>query len=285
MSSSDGNVKIASDLSSTISLNDGVEMPLFGLGTYLTKVGKETEEAVVHAIKNGYRMVDTAQDYRNEADVGRGLQKAGVKDIFVVTKVHTDNHGYEATVASVNESLRKLLIPAVDLFLVHSPYGGKNVETYRALLDLKAKGLIRSVGVSNFGVAHLEGLKDAGLPTPSVNQIEIHIYHPQEELVKYCKENNIAVMGYSPLARNQNPIADPDLTAVAKRHTKTTAQVMIRWSVQQGHITISKSSNFQRITENADVFDLNLSDDDLKQLSGKEDFICSWNPTVSPWEG
>jgi diketogulonate reductase-like aldo/keto reductase len=133
-------------------------------------------------------------------------------------------------------------------------------------------------------VAHLEGLKSAGLPTPSVNQIEIHLYHRNDELVKYCREHDITVMGYSPLARNMDT-TDPDLVAVAKRHNKSFAQVMIRWSVQHGHITIPKSTNFQRIAENAAVFDFNLSDADLKSLSGKRDFVCGWNPTISPWEG
>lgn len=277
-------VKIATDLTSTITLSDGVEMPLYGLGTFLSPVGTETEDAVVCAIENGYKMIDTAQYYKNEADVGLGIKRSGKSDIFVVSKVNGESHGYNETIASVKESIEKLGLKPVDLFLIHAPAGDRNVETYRALLDLKKEGLIRSAGVSNFGVNHLEGLLKSGLPPPSVNQIELHAYHRNEDIVKYCHEHNIAVMGYSPLTRCKN-LTDPDLKAIADRHEKTIAQVLIRWSVQQGYITIPKSVNAQRIVENTKVFDFELDANDLKQLSGKPDFICGWNPTTTPWRG
>jgi len=235
-------------------------------------------------VKNGYKLVDTAQFYANEADCGKGIKLAGQTDIFVVTKVKSDNHGYDKTVSSVKESLTKLGTSSVDMVLIHSPFGAKNVDTYRALLDLKKQGLIRSVGVSNFGIAHLEGLKNAGLPAPSVNQIELHVFHRKDPIVKYCREHDIAVMGYCPLTR-QAKFDDPDLLRIANKHNKSVAQVLLRWSVQQGFITIPKSTNPDRIIENTKVFDFNISDDDMKSLDGKPDFKCGWDPTTSPWEG
>jgi len=175
-------------------------------------------------------------------------------------------------------------VGTVDLFLIHSPGGGKNVESFKALLDLKKQGIIRSAGVSNFGIVHLEGLRQAGLPAPSVNQIELHPYHRNEDIVEYCREHNIAVMGYAPLTRCKN-LSDPDLAIISNRHIKTVAQVLIRWSVQHGYITIPKSTNEGRIVENTNVFDFNLTDEDLKSLTGKPDFISGWDPTKSSWEG
>lgn len=277
-------VQVGSSLTSTITLNDGVQMPLFGLGTYLSEPGKSTEEAVTSAVQQGYKLIDTAQFYANEADCGQGVKRAGQPDIFMVTKVKSDNHGYDKTVSSVKESLTKLGTNSVDLVLIHSPFGGKNVESYKALHDLKKQGLIRSAGVSNFGIAHLEGLKNAGLPSPSVNQIELHPYHRNEDIVKYCRDHDIAVMGYCPLTRCKK-MDDPDLVTIANKHNKSIAQVLIRWSVQQGFITIPKSTNPGRILENTKVFDFNLSEDELKSLDGKPDFICGWDPTTSPWEG
>lgn len=278
---------VASSLSSVLQLNDGVAMPLFGLGLFQARSGSEAEDAVTFSLKNGYRMLDTAQIYGNEADVGRGLKKSGVKrsDVFVVTKIWNSNHGYETTTSSLLESLSKLEIDCIDLCLIHSPGDGKNVETYKALLDQKAKGHVRSVGVSNFGVQHLKGLKDAGLPEPSVNQIELHPFHKRPELVKYCRDNSIAVMGYSPLARTQKD-SDLDLIEIARKHKRTIAQVMIRWSVQMGFITIPKSAKPERILENANVFDFELSQEENQILSRKPDgHIVGWDPTVTPWIG
>jgi diketogulonate reductase-like aldo/keto reductase len=278
--------QVAVNLSSTITLNDGVVMPLFGLGCYLSEQGAPTENAVAYALQHGYRLIDTAQIYRNEADVGRGIKKSGVKreDIFVVTKVFTESHGYELTTKTVHESLAKLDLSYIDLYLIHAPYGGKNVETYQALLDLQAKGLIRSVGVSNFGVQHLEGLKNAGLPTPSVNQFELHPFFRLSHIVDYCRNNGIAVMGYSPIVQGKKN-DDPDLLRISQRLNKSVVQVLIRWSVQRGYITIPKSTKPERIVENSQVFDFMLSDEDMTILNSKPEAFCGWNPTVSPWEG
>jgi len=172
----------------------------------------------------------------------------------------------------------------IDMFLIHSPYEGRNIETYEALLDLKKQGLIRSVGVSNFGIVHLEGLKTAGLPAPSVNQIELHPYQRKEDLVKYCLDNDIAPMGYSPLTRGHH-LNDPVFVQMAANYGRTPAQILIRWSIQQGYITIPKSVQFDRILENADVYNFSLSEEDMQILNSLPNASVSWDPTVSPWEG
>jgi methylglyoxal/glyoxal reductase len=276
---------VATGLSSTIQLNDGVVMPLFGLGVFRAGEGILTDNAVLSALHAGYRMFDTAQYYGNEAEVARALKNSSVKrdDVFVVSKVWTSNHGYDATTASVHESLSKMKTDSIDMFLIHSTIGGKVVETYKALLDLKAKGHIRSVGVSNFGNHHLEGLKAAGLPPPSVNQIELHPFAKRPDIVQYCRDHNIAVMGYSPMARGQKD-DDPDLISIAKNHQRTIAQVMIRWSLQKGFITIPKSSKQERIVANAQIFDFELTDQEMQTLDSKpENFNVAWNPTKDPW--
>lgn len=276
----------ATSIDSTIRLNDGVLMPLYGLGLYLAEPGQVAEETVIFALKNGYKLLDTAQIYGNEADVGSGLIKSGIarEDVFIVSKIYTTNHGYEATMASVNASLERLQTKYVDLFLIHSPYGGLNVETYQALLDLKKKGVIRSVGVSNFEVQHLNGLKEAGLPMPSVNQIELHPFQRRDYLVTICNEYGIAIMGYSPLARGYK-FDDITLITLAEKYQKTMAQVMLRWSVQKGFITIPKSTKPERILENGNVFDFSLSPEDMNLLDNTDQFTCGWDTSEYVWEG
>lgn len=279
-------LKIGTGLSSTVRLNDGMPMPLFGLGLYQAETGSVAEDATIFALRNGYRLLDTAQIYGNEADVGRAVRNSGIarEDIFVVSKVFTTNHGYSRTVESVNASLERLQMDYVDLFLIHSPYGGYNVETYQALLDLKAKGFIRSVGVSNFEIQHLEGLKEAGLPTPAVNQIELHPFQRRDRLVHYCQDHDIAIMGYSPLARTYK-LNDPDVLDLANKYQKTPAQIMIRWSVQKGYITIPKSTRSERILENANVFDFSLTYEDMKILDNTDQFTCGWDTSEYVWDG
>ncbi|XP_033728635.1 glyoxal reductase-like isoform X2 [Pecten maximus] len=217
---------IATGLTSTIKLNDGVIMPLFGLGSYLSESGQggQAERAVTHALSKGYKLIDTAEFYGNEADVGRGIRNGGMKreDVFVVTKLW--ENGYNRCKKIFNKSLKMLDIGYVDLYLIHSPSSGKCVETYKAMLELKQEGLVRSVGVSNFGVQHLEGLRKAGLPTPSVNQIELHPWQQKTEIVDYCRKNGITVMGYSPLTKGQK-LLDKTLLEIAKRMVCPTGPV------------------------------------------------------------
>lgn len=273
--------KIATGLSSRITLNDGHMMPLYGLGVFAVT---DTQTAVLSAIKQGYRLIDTAEYYHNEQEVGTAIKKCGVprEEIFVVSKLW--DNGVEICKSHFKATYRKLGLEYVDLYLIHSPYGGDNVATYKQMMEFQKQGLIRSIGVSNFGVHHLKGLKAAGCPAPVVNQIELHPWQQKRDIVKYCREHGIAVMGYCPLAKGQH-LRDETLLQLAKKYGKSAAQIMIRWSVQNGFITIPKSSKPERIKENADVFDWSLSEEDMKLLDGKPQRSCTWNPCDSPWEG
>ncbi|XP_063438763.1 glyoxal reductase-like [Mytilus trossulus] len=278
---------VATDITSKITLNDGVSMPLFGLGVWRATPGPggQTEQAVEFALQKGYRMIDTAEMYENEADVGRELKKSGLnrEDVFIVTKL--SENGYDRCKKIFKESLEKLDVPCIDLYLVHSPKSGKIIETYKAMLELKEQGLIRSVGVSNFGIQHLEGIKSHGLPVPSVNQIELHPWQQKPDIVKYCRDNNIAVMGYAPLVKGQR-FDDETLCEIAKRNNKSPAQVLIRWSLQHGFITIPKSVHSDRIEENMLVFDWSLNAEDMTILDDSPDKSCKpWNPCDVPWTG
>jgi len=277
-------LRVASNLADRIALNDGTSMPLFGLGMFRSESGSGGEAEVVarEAIKAGYRLIDTAEYYGNEADVGAAMKTCGVprEDVFVVTKLW--DHGYDTCMRHFTESFKKLDIGYVDLFLLHHPYQGQNLESYDAMLELKNKGLVKSVGVSNYGVQHLEGLKKAGRPAPSVNQIELHPWQRKEDIVEYCKKNDIAVMGYSPLTKGRR-LDDPDILKLSKKYGKTTGQILIRWSVQSGFITIPKTSKVVRLSENSDVFDWALDDEDMRLLNSFPKWSCSWDPTKSEW--
>ncbi|VDI25785.1 Hypothetical predicted protein [Mytilus galloprovincialis] len=279
-------VSIATDITSRLTLNDGVCMPMFGLGMYEASSGSGgvAEKAVQYALSKGYQLIDTAEFYGNEADVGMGIKKSGFdrKDVFVVTKLW--DNGYSRCKKIFNRSLKMLDLQYVDLYLIHSPSSGQVVETYKAMLELKQEGLVRSVGVSNFGVQHLEGLESAGLPTPSVNQIELHPWQQKSEIVKYCREKGITVMGYSPLVKGQR-FDDPTLVKIANKYNKSTAQILIRWSIQHGFITIPKSGKPNRIDENMKVFDWSIADDDMAVLNSFPDKSCTWNPCKMPWTG
>jgi diketogulonate reductase-like aldo/keto reductase len=280
-------VTIAKDLSSTVTLNDGVVMPMFGLGTYMlsTGEGQGAETITSFALQNGYRMVDTATLYGNEKEVGRGVKNSGLSrsEVFVVTKLWDSDHGYENCKAAFMKSLGKLDTGYVDLYLIHSPLGGDNLRTYDAMLELKQQGLIRSVGVSSFGVAHLEGLRKAGRPLPSVNQIELHPLHHKQSVVDYCRVNGIALMAYTPLIHAEK-MNDKTMNEVAKRYGKSLAQLLLRYSVQKGFIPIPKTSNKKRIIENTQVFDWSIKDEDMELLESLPGYRCDWDPTTSSWD-
>mmetsp|Transcript_4104 Transcript_4104/g.7886 ORF Transcript_4104/g.7886 Transcript_4104/m.7886 type:complete len:242 (+) Transcript_4104:80-805(+) len=235
----------------------------------------------------GYRHIDSAIFYDNEAEVGQAIRESKIdrKDIFVTSKLWSDNHGQKEAVKAVENSLKAMQTSYIDLYLIHSPYGGNLVSTYEALLGMKKAGKIRSVGVSNFGVQHLEGLRKAGLPTPSVNQIELHPWLQQGEIVDYCTAHKITVEAYSPLTKGQW-LDDEKLGKIAAKHQRSPAQILIRWSLQKGFVVLPKSTNPKRIAENFKLEDFQLDEEDMKVLKGFDaDKHCTWDPTRVPWSG
>ncbi|KLO13400.1 Aldo/keto reductase [Schizopora paradoxa] len=267
-------------LSSTVKLSSGYDMPIIGLGVYQNF---DCVPACEAALKHGYKMIDTAEMYRNEEDVGKALKSSGVKreDIFITTKVIQNSFGFESAQKVVESSLKKLGVSYIDLDMLHSALGGKQkrLDAYRALLVKQQEGKIRSVGVSNFGVKHLEELKEAGLATPAVNQIELHPLCQQKPIVDYCRSNNIVIQAYCPIIRGD--FSNETLQAICSKIGKTPVQVLLRWSIQRGFVPLPKSGNPERVLSNVDIFDFELSSEDMAQLDGldKGDAgAISWNP-------
>lgn len=254
-------------------LNDGYKMPALGLGVYRVSPGKTTYETVKAALELGYRMIDTAHYYGNEADVGRAVRDSGIprSEIFVTSKLWDGDHGCAKAYAGGVASNKKLGLDYIDLYLIHTPgvFGrGKIVETYDALLQLKADGVVRSVGVSNFNIQHLEALKEHGRPTPALNQIELHplVWEDRKELVQYCKDNGILVQAYGSILSGHWNLMDK-ADDLVEPHGKTPAQILLRWALDQGFQVIPKSTHKSRQAENMDVFDFSLSDAEIETLN------------------
>lgn len=260
-------MKNLTDLKGTFRLHNGVEMPYFGLGVYLSEDGKEVTNAVKWALQDGYRHIDTASIYGNEEGVGVGIRESGVerKDIFVVSKVWNNDQGYESTIKAYESSLKRLNLDYLDLYLVHWPVKGKYKETWRAMEYLyKHKG-VRAIGVSNFMQHHLEDLLTSAEIVPMVNQMEFHPYLVQQGLIDFCNKNTIQYEAWSPLM--QGHIFELDIMKdLAAKYKKTIAQIVLRWDLQKGVITIPKSSKKDRIRANADIFDFELAPEDVKKL-------------------
>jgi diketogulonate reductase-like aldo/keto reductase len=261
------------NLQSTTTLHNGVEMPWLGLGVFRVKEGQELIDAVKIAIKSGYRSVDTAAIYGNEVGVGQGIQEAmkqqniAREDLFITSKVWNADLGYESAIAAYEESLKKLGLEYLDLYLIHWPVEGKYTEAWRALETLYKEGRVKAIGVSNFHIHHLETLmKDAEIK-PMIDQIEYHPHLTQKELQAYCKEQNIQLEAWSPLAAGKL-LDNEELQAIADRYGKSIAQTIIRWDLQNGVITIPKSTNEQRIIENTEVFDFELTAEDMERING-----------------
>jgi 2,5-diketo-D-gluconate reductase A len=255
-----------------IPLADGRQIPQLGLGVY--KVEDDTAARIVEgAIDAGYRHVDTAKLYFNEAGVGAGVRASGIprEELFVTTKVWNDDHGYDETLRAFDASLNLLGMDYVDLYLIHWPAPKQNryLDTWRALESLKRDGRARSIGVSNFTTAHLENLLANSVETPVINQVEIQPWLQQRELREFDAAHGIVTESWSPLARGR-VLGDPTLEAIGEKHGKSSAQVVLRWHVQQGLIVIPKSNSIDRIRENSRVFDFELDDTDLAAIAALE---------------
>lgn len=242
-------------------------MPWFGLGVFKVENGSEATESVKAAIKNGYRSIDTAAVYKNEEGVGIGIKESGVarEELFITSKVWNEDQGYDTTLAAFEKSLERLQLDYLDLYLIHWPGKDKYKDTWRALEKLYKDGKIRAIGVSNFQVHHLEELlKDAEIK-PMVNQVEFHPRLTQKELRDYCKKQGIQLEAWSPLMQGQ--LLDNDvLTQIAEKYNKSVAQVILRWDLQHEVVTIPKSIKEHRIIENADIFDFELSQEDMDKI-------------------
>lgn len=247
-------------------LNDGVTMPWLGLGVYQTKDGEEVIHAVKTAVELGYRSIDTAAGYNNEEGVGQAIRECGVArdELFITTKVRNPDQGYESTLKAFEVSRRKLGLDYIDLYLIHWPVAGKYRETWKALIHLQKEGLIKSIGVSNFQIHHLKDIIEDTSVVPVVNQVEFHPLLTQRELLKYANEQGIQLEAWSPLMQGNLDL--PLLKELAGKYGKTPAQIVLRWDLQQGVITIPKSVHADRIKENAGFFDFTLSDEDVKAI-------------------
>lgn len=259
-------MKLAID--SKAELLNGVEMPRLGLGVWRAQEGPETENAVSAALKAGYRLIDTASMYGNEGAVGRAVRASGIPrgDIFVTTKVWNDQQGYDNTLRAFEQSFRNLGLDYVDLYLVHWPVPGKYKETYRALETLYEQGRVKAIGVSNFHIHHLEDLMGSCRIKPMVNQVELHPLLTQKKLLMFCRKEGIQVESWRPIMQGNLDL--PLLQELSAKYGKTPAQIVIRWHLQQGIVTIPKSVRPERIRENANVFDFELAPEDMVRIDG-----------------
>ncbi|MBR2516491.1 aldo/keto reductase, partial [Geobacillus sp.] len=248
-------------------LHNGVKMPWVGLGVYKVKEGEEVKSTVRTALEIGYRHIDTAAFYENEEGVGQAIRESGIprEQVFVTTKVWNTDQGYETTLKAFDASLKKLGFDYVDLYLVHWPVKGKYKETYKALEKLYKDGYVRAIGVSNFQIHHLQDVLADCEIKPMVNQVEYHPRLTQKELLTFCRENGIQLEAWSPLMRGEI-LTEPTIVEIGKKYGKTPAQVVLRWDLQHGVVTIPKSVTPARIKENADIFDFSLTDEEMKQI-------------------
>ena len=259
------------NLHETTTLNNGVKMPWFGIGVFKVEEGPELVNAVKFAIKHGYRSIDTASIYGNEESVGQaileGIKETEIsrKELFVTSKVWNADLGYESTITAYETSLKKLGLDYLDLYLIHWPVEGKYKEAWRALETLYKEGKVKAIGVSNFQIHHLEELMSEAEIKPMVNQVEYHPRLTQKKLQAFCQEQGIQLEAWSPLMQGQL-LDNPDLLEIAKKYNKSIAQIILRWDLQKGVVTIPKSTKEHRIAENSNVFDFELSKEDMERI-------------------
>jgi 2,5-diketo-D-gluconate reductase A len=257
----------------TVELNDGTAMPALGLGTYSLD-GDEGVASISAAIRSGYRLLDTALNYGNEDAVGRAVRESDVPrdELFVTSKLPGRHHGWDEAHRSIDETLGNLGLDSVDLYLIHwpNPSVGKFVDTWKAFVDLRDSGKVRSIGVSNFTPEHLDRIIDATGVAPAVNQVELHPYFPQADLRAVHQRLGIVTESWSPLAKQSELLTEEPITAAAAAHGVSVGQVVLRWHVQLGAVPVPKSGDPDRQRENLDVFGFELSDDEMAAISGLE---------------
>ncbi|HEY6156243.1 MAG TPA: aldo/keto reductase [Gemmatimonadales bacterium] len=274
-----------------VTLNNGVTMPLLGFGVFQITDAATCEQSVVDAIATGYRLIDTAASYLNEAAVGRGIERCGIarEELFVTTKLWIQKNGYEGTLAAFERSLKRLQLDYVDLYLIHQPFGDVYGE-WRAMEDLYRAGKVRAIGVANFHPDRIMDLMLHNKVTPAVNQIEVNPFLQQRETQQFLQTNGVQPEAWAPLAEGRNHIFEnPTLRAVATRHKKSVAQVILRWLSQRDIVVLSKSVRKERMVENFNVLDFDLSTDDIAAIAtldtGTSSFFDHRDPEKVKWLG
>ncbi|MGV9172181.1 MAG: aldo/keto reductase [Promethearchaeia archaeon] len=258
------------NIQSTIKLNNDIEMPILGLGTWQNK-GKSVIRSVKWALEFGYRHIDTASFYKNESQIGKALQESDIprKDIFITSKVWDTEQGYKSTLKAFELSTRKLKTDYLDLYLIHWPRKQRKA-TWKALQELYNEGKVKAIGVANFSIHHIEDLINDFSIIPAVNQFELSPFFYRKDLINFCRENKIAVEAYSPLTHGKK-LDHPLLEDIAKKYEKSSAQILIRWGVQHKFIEIPKSSSKSHIRENAEVFDFRIQKEEMQKLDNIEE--------------
>lgn len=267
-----------------IKLADGQKIPQIGLGLWQIRDPGDFKTAFETAIEAGYRHFDTAQIYQNEQLLGEAWQRSGLKreDLFITTKIAVSNFGYHKAKSSYAESLTRLQTDYVDLLLLHFPVPILRKKSWQALEEIQTAAGAKSIGVSNYTIRHLEEMQEYAKAKPVINQVELHVFLQQPELVKYCQEHDIAVEAYSPLA-HARAMANEAIASIAKKHHKSYAQIMLRWCIEQDLIVLPKSATPSRIRENIDIFDFQLDDEDLQTLAKQDrDMRTTWSPVHVP---
>lgn len=260
-------------LQDTVTLHNGVQMPGFGLGVFKVEEGQELVNAVKVAIRHGYRSIDTAAVYENEAGVGTAIREAleeslvKREELFVTSKLWNADQGYESALAAFEATMEKLGLEYLDLYLIHWPVKGKYKDSWRALETLYRDGRVKAIGVSNFQIHHLKDVMEGAEIKPMVNQVEFHPRLTQKDLLLYCQEQGIQMEAWSPLMQGEL-LNEPLLQEIGAKYGKTVAQVILRWDLQHGVITIPKSTKEARIIENASIFDFSLSEEDMNRIDG-----------------
>lgn len=263
-------------------LNNGLTIPNIGFGTWNILLNGRAKRSVIEALHAGYRLIDTAKIYGNERGVGDGIRESGIdrNNIFVTTKLWTSDQGYNNTFKAFDKSLSALGLDYIDLYLIHWPGSEKRLDSWRAMQEIYASGRSKAIGVSNYTIAHLEELADSKI-IPTVNQIEFHplIYNQQKAVLDYCRSKKIIVEAYSPLMRGRH-LDNPVLDKIAKSHSKTNAQVVLRWCIQHDTVPIPKTTHSERIHENLDVFDFKLTGKEMSQINDLSNGTrTTWDPT------
>ena len=275
----------------TVKLNNGVEMPILGFGVFQVKDLAECERSVMDAIQTGYRLIDTAQSYENEEAVGNAIKKSGVprEEFFITTKLWIQSNGYEGAKKAFENSMKRLQLDYLDLYLIHQPYGDVYGE-WRAMQELYKEGRIKAIGVSNFHADRLIDLIVHNEIVPAVNQIEAHPFHQQNDTQKFLQENGVQIESWGPFAEGKNGIFKNELLgSIGKKYNKSIAQVVIRWLTQRGVVAIPKSVRKERMEENFNVFDFKLSEEDMEAIkkldTNASSFFDHRDPAMVKWLG